>query len=787
MLKNYFKIAFRTLWYNKVYSFINIGGLAVGMSATILLFLWVQDELSYDQFHKKRKNIYRVIAHIKAGEGEQAWSDTPAPIAAFGKREIPEIYEAVRIKSNWKTYLFTYQDKQFTESNSAYVDASFFTVFDFPFLKGNPKKPFLNNQSIIITESMANKYFGNSEPMGKVIQIEDKGYMVSGVIENIPSNSSIQYEIFFPFDILIKDYQSGGYWKSLETNWGDFYYNTYFLLQPNASAKRISEKVNQLEQSNNPSDSSTSYSLQSLSDIHLYTADGNDNAMLMVRIFFIVAIIVLLIACINYVNLVTARATQRAKEIGVRKIIGANKTQLFGQFLGESIIIIALALLIALLLIQLLIPAYNELSGKQLTLSLANASLVLIISIAIVATVLTAGVYPALLLSSFHPLQVIKGKFLRGSNNVSFRKILVVIQFTFSIALIICTLVIAGQLNYIYNRPLGYDKENVFMVGMRGDMNKHLQSLKNELLKHSSVLAVTASNGQLLNIGNTTGDVAWDSKGPEQPFIIHPIAIEKDFIEVFNMELVEGRSFTDSKADAMAYILNETAIKQMGIQSPIGKRFSLWEREGTIIGVVKDFHISSIHNKIEPVVFLYEPEWNGLLYVKTTKEGAPKAIAAAEAMWKKFNPNYPFEFTFLDEAFDSMYKADQRTKKLFVYFASIAILLSCLGLFGLVTYTAEQRTKEIGIRKVLGASVSNIAFLLSRNFLWLVLLANLLAYPLAWWGMRKWLENFAYRIELQERTFLIAGFIAIIIAISTVSYQSIKAALANPVDSLKNE
>ncbi|MDO1451661.1 ABC transporter permease [Rhodocytophaga aerolata] len=788
MFQNFLQTTFRNLWKNKLYSLINIGGLAVGMMASILLFLWVQEELSYNSFHQNTDRLYRVVTSIGTADSKQTWASSTASLAPFAAREIPGIEQTVRFIPNWEVSLFTYQDKKFKESTCAYADPSFFTLFNFPFVKGNPQQPFPNNQSIIITESIASKYFGKEDPIGKVIRTNDKeDFMISGVIKNIPANSSIQFDIFFPFDILVKRYTPNIYWKSLETDWGNFGYQTYFLLSPNASLPAIEQKLTGLQRKHNAYDHSSVYSLQAFSTIHLYHPDGSDGRIQMVRIFFIVALVILLIACINYVNLATARATNRAKEVSIRKIIGANRPQLLAQFLGESAFTVLSALLLALLLIQWIIPAYNELTDKHMVLRLTDPTLLTTVGMTLFATLLLAGIYPALLLSSFQPLQVMKGKLLAGSGNASFRKILVVTQFTFSVALIISNFIIGSQLQYIRSKELGYTKENVFTVDMRGEMNKHYQGIKSELLKQPGVMEVTSAAGNLLQIGNSTGDTDWDGKAPKSTFMVHAMAIEEDFLEMFDMHLTEGQNFTGSKADSTHYILNETAVKQAGIQDPIGKRFKLWVTEGTIIGVVKDFHFSSMHNKIEPAVFLYRPEWHWQLYIKTTGKEAPKAIAAAEKLWKQYNPAFPFEYKFMDQAYDQMYKSDQRTGKLFNYFAAITIIISCLGLFGLATYTAEQRTKEIGIRKVLGASVSNITLLLSKDFLKLVLIAFLIATPIAWYLMNQWLENFAYQIDISFWVFLLAGFLAIVIALLTVSYQAIKAALANPVKSLRNE
>ncbi|MBD0257256.1 MAG: FtsX-like permease family protein, partial [Cytophagales bacterium] len=486
-------------------------------------------------------------------------------------------------------------------------------------------------------------------------------------------------------------------------------------------------------------------------------------------------------------NLSTAQAMQRAREVGVRKVMGADRGQLFAQFLGESALVFVIALGLAIGLMYALMPLYNELSGKTMTLNLFRPQTALTLVGALAVTLLLAGIYPTLLLSSFQPLQVMKGKLSAGHSGAAFRRVLVVVQFAISVVLIVGTLVMKGQLQYIREMQLGYDRENVFSFGMRGEMGGRFGSIRNELLKETGVTGVTRAGSNLLAIDGTTSDTHWEGKDPQRMFLIHPMAVDEAFLETFRMPLVAGKGFTGSKADSTHFILNETAVREAGIKDPVGKRFKLWDTEGTIIGVVRDFHFTSIRQKIEPAIFFYRPDWCWNVYVKTTGQDAPKAIAVAEKLWKTFNPAYPFEYHFMDDSYDRMYRADQRTGTLFDCFAAVAILISCLGLFGLATHTAQRRVKEIGIRKVLGASVANLVALLSKDFLRLVLAAFVLAVPVAWYAMDRWLQNFAYRISVGWWVFAMAGAAAVTIALLTVSFQSIKAALANPVQSLRSE
>ncbi|MDJ1482246.1 ABC transporter permease [Cytophagaceae bacterium YF14B1] len=792
MLYNYIITTFRNLSKNVVYSFLTIFGLAVGLTAGLMMLLWVQDELSIDSFHKNTPDIYLIAANFKIDGKTQTWGNSPAPIASFGKREIPEISDAIRTTRIWNTTLFRFQEKVSTEHNGIYVDPGFFNVFDFPLIKGNAKNPFPNNRSIIITEKIAEKYFGADDPMGKIIQVNDKdNYVVSGVINNIPATASQSFrgEWFMPFIVVDERYDRKYEPNGMEGDWGNYNYITWFYLKSGSSPEKVAQKLTKIHQKNQPNafTSNMHYSFLPLSKFHLYNADGTEAGIQSVRIFTIVAIVILLIACINYINLSTARATKRAKEVAVRKVIGANTIQLFRQFLGESAMIFVIALFLALVFIFLLMPVYNQIADKQMTFNLFNPTILLILGVTFAATLFVAGIYPSILLSSFQPLQIMKGKFSVGGNNAAFRKILVTIQFTLSITMIIGTIIVGSQLSYIQNKELGYNKENILQFSLRGEMYKHLDAIKTQLNKEPEIKKVGFASQNIVSLGSSSGDTDWEGKEPKREFIINQLSGDKDLFDLLGLQLVAGEGFFNTPADSGRYILNETAIKRMGIKDPIGKRFSFHERKGIIAGIVKDFHFASMHQKIEPVIFFYNPNWWQIGCVKTTSQDASKTIAAVEKIWKQYNPNFEFKYTFMDEEFDQLYKTEQRISTLFNIFAGIAIFISCLGLFGLATYTAETKIKEIGIRKVLGASVTHIVAMLSKDFIQLVVLAFVIASPLAWYIMNQWLQDFAYRIDIQWWVFIVAGVLALAIALFTVSFQAIKAALANPVKSLRSE
>jgi putative ABC transport system permease protein len=786
MLKNYIKTAWRNLVRNKFYSVINIAGLTMGLAIGILILLWVQDELSFDSFHKNASNIYRMELFGGTGASKQIWQVTVAPMGPLAKQELPAVQNQVRLTNNWFFSLFKYQDKVFNEEGVGFADPTLFTVFDFPLVEGNNAKPFANDNSVVITRATAKRYFGNGEAMGKVIVADNKeNFTVSGVVADFPLNSSIHYDMIMPMSYHIK-YMLSNFKSDLNHDFGNYSYETYLQLKPGTDLKQLSKQLNNVHLKRKPEDTDADYLLLPATKMHLYNADGTDRGISTVRIFIVIALVILVIACINYVNLSTARAMLRAKEISMRKIIGAAKTQLFMQFVVETALLFTLSSALAILLIYNLLPVFNNIAGKQLVFNLADCHIWMVIGGTIASTLVLSSIYPALLLSSFEPLKALKGKISNGIGDVLFRKILVVVQFTFSVVLIIGTIVITGQLNYIKSKNLGYDKSHVFAFWMR-DMKDHYDAVKAELLKQPGIEAVTRSTGNIIQNGSVSGDNDWDGKAVGQTFIVHPQGIDKDFISFFKMKMAAGRSFDGSVSDSAHYILNEAAIKELGMKDPIGKRFRLRKIEGTIVGVVKDFHFASMREKIGPTVFYYAPNTYASIYIKTNNNGAPKAIDAAQRQFKQYNGQFPFGYTFLDEIFNKLYQGEQREGTLFNYFAGIAIFISCLGLFGLAAFTAQVRTREIGVRKVLGATVTNVVTLLAKDFIKLVLIAIVVAFPIAWLAMSHWLDAFAYRVGISWTTFVLAAGIAVLIAFVTISFQSVKAALSNPVDSLRRE
>jgi putative ABC transport system permease protein len=790
MFKNYFKTAWRNLLKNKFYSAINVAGLAIGLAVGIMILLWVQDEYSFDSFHKNRDTIYKINSHLGKGADEQVWEGAPAPLAIFCKQSIPEVVNEVRIDNVNGPLLFKYADKKFTETNMACVDSTFFSMFDFKLIKGNLQKPFPNMNSIILTESEAKKYFGTDEPIGKILSMDYGDFTVCGVMKDFPENSSIRYNMLLPWnlDAYYFTKQGGnGNWKTMDEDLGSYSYQIYLQLQKGVSPEVVEKKITQLFIDKKGADSKNDFfSLQSLKSRHLVTRDGNTSALQIVRIFLLIAVLILIVASINYVNLSTARAMIRSREVSMRKIIGAARYQLFIQFITESVVLFFFASILSFLIIYSLLPLYNNLSGKHLVFSIANKDVWIVVGSTIIGTLALASIYPALLLSSFKPLQALKGKLSFGVGNVAFRKVLVVTQFVFSVGLIIGTIVISKQLQYIKEKDLGYDKEYVFSFALKGNINDHQDAAKEELLKQPGVLAVSTSGNPVLGEHSSTGDTYWEGKKEGRTFLIHPNSIDQNFIPLLKMQIVEGKNFSGAKSDSTHFILNESAVKQAGIENPVGKAFTLWSTKGTIIGVVKDFNFASLKKNIEPTIFTYSAG-NSFMYIKTNGKDAPAAINAAQKVWREYGSEFPFEYSFLDDDYTKMYESDQRAGTLFNAFAAIAIFISCLGLLGLATYTAQLKTKEIGIRKVLGASVTSITALLAKEFIVLIVISFIIAAPIAWIAMNNWLQNYVYRISISGWIFLIAGLSALLIALFTISFQAIKAAFANPVKSLRTE
>lgn len=793
MLKNYFKTAWRTLWKNKFYSAINISGLAVGLAAGIMLLLWVENELSYDKFNKDYQHIYRLSSQMKSNGENLTWTGVPGPLAIFAK-SMPQVQSIVRTQNLFDQVLSDKDKKKIFDGNTiGVVDSGFFKMFSFHLIKGNKANLFPDLNSIVITKATAEKLFNDDDAIGKTVNFFHQHFIVSGVLEDFPKNSSVKYDAIVPMAVLAAEFTANGGngdWKTIDDDLGDFSFTTYVKLDPNANPIKTGQQFSAAYKKARNGESDASFQLQNLASIHLVSADGNNSALRMIQVFILVIILLLAIAGINYVNLSTARSLIRAKEVSIRKIIGAQKFQLFFQFIVETFVLFCIATVLAIVLIFLLMPLYNSISGETLSFNLSDTKVWEVTGLAVLGTLIASSIYPAILLSSFKPLASLKGKISSGIGIASFRKALVVFQFTISVVLIVCTIMMSNQMKFVKNKNLGYDKSYVFSVPLPQGVVDHISSVKAELEKQTSILDVAASDAyNFSNVSASTGDLDWKAKPENTSLMITQIAADKDFIPTMKIKFLEGRNFTGTPVDSSYYILNETAVKQMGLKPPyVGQPISFHNNKGTILGVVKDFNFQSLKEKVSPLIFYnYKYSDKNILYVRTSGSQAQSAIAAAEDQYKKYAAEVPFSYQFLDKSFEAQYKTDQRTGKLFNVFAGIAIFISCLGLFGLATYTAQVKTKEIGIRKVLGASIAGIVKLLSKDFLKLIIIAIVIATPVAWWAVNKWLEGFAYRINISWWVFAIAGLLALLIALITISFQAIKAALANPVESLRSE
>ena len=779
MIKNYLKIAFRSFIRNKNITLINILGLAIGMAVCILLLLWVKDEFSFDKSHKNSDNIYNVIQEGVWNDGQIYGNRTiPYILTPLMHELYPEIENHVRLRT-FSGAMMQVDSKTFYEDNVLFTEPALFEMFSFDLIKGDLEVVFKEIHSIILTEETAHKYFGNEDPMGKVIRFNDNiDFTVTGIAANPPQNSSIIFDIIIPFEILGEERINSWSWES----------SGYIQLHENTSLPKFREKIKNTIIDNNE-DGDTLVRIQPLSKVHLYNALDEPESLIFVLIFAAIGIIVLLIACINFMNLATARSAKRAKEVGIRKVVGAEKKQLIGQFLSESILLAFISLILAFVLVELFLPAFNQLSGKELDANPSNITFLLnLIGITLFVGIVS-GSYPALYLSGFKPNKILKSGNAPKTKN-KFRTVLVVFQFTISIALIICTATVYNQLHYVQNKDLGYTKDYIVAVPTNAELIKSFPSFKEELLKNTNILGVTNASTSPANVGNVNPAI-WEGKPDDEIIHFNFYMVEYEFLDVFDMEIVEGEKFSKEyvKGDEIVYILNESAIELMQLEDPIGKRFAMYDErnEGVIIGVAKDYHFRTLTNEIGPIMITTLNWWRGEAFIKINSNNVVETLGFIEKTFNNFAPSFPFQFSFLDEDIDELYKEFYEMGSIIKYFAILAIFISCLGLFGLASFMTEQRTKEIGIRKVLGSSVSAIVILLSRDFGKWVLLGNFIAWPIAYFAMNKFLQMFAYKAGMNLGLFIISGLLALAIALVTVGYQTIKTANSNPVDALKYE
>jgi putative ABC transport system permease protein len=808
MIRNYLKIAFRNLKKHKFISFINLFGLTVGLCCCLLILAYVLHELSYDRYHSKAENIYRVERSFINAETGVPYLELGAiapPIGLLLENDFEEIRLLTRLLPTGTT--LRYEDKLFNEREVYYADEQFFNVFDVELLQGNPARALHDPFSIMLSEEMAVKYFGNEDPINKVIRLDSKHHFkVTGVFKAFPGNSHVHPQILLSFNTL-RDPEIYGE-ENLDSNWGHNNFYTYILLPEGYDPNRLEaqfpafldRQLSPEASGTNAASNFTSLNLIALNDIHLHSQKDSEleenGDITRIYIFSAIALFILLIACINYMNLSTARSVLRAREIGVRKVIGAGKGELVLQFLSESVLISWVAAILAFLLSWMAFPWLNQLSGLSLSIDiLLRWELLLPLLLLPFAVGVLSGIYPAFFLSSFQPVKVLKGFFKTGGGALNFRQALVVAQFAISIILIISTLVVYQQLQYMQNKALGFDREHILTFRNSEAVAASYDAFRSELLSHVHVKEVGRSSripsGRLLD-GLDAQLYRGDSLVPAQANIRF-VRADDHFMATYGIKLAAGRLFSkDFGTDTSAFIINEAAAREMGFQSAeeaIGNRFVYGGRSGQLVGVVEDFHFESMHQRILPLVFFKSlpSQHYGNISVKVSGENLPDVLAQLQNTWRRFDPETPFEYNFLDERYARLYASEQRQGTIFTLFAGIAIAIACLGLFGLSAFTISQRVKEIGIRKVLGAETHTLVTLLSKDFLKLVLVAALIAFPIAWWAMHSWLQDFAYRIDVPIWVFIAAGVLAALVAFLTVSYQAVKAAMANPVKNLRTE
>jgi len=797
MLKNYLLIGLRSLRKHLSYSIINIVGLALGLATCLLLVTWIQHELSYDTFHNNANRIYRSSLEYSFGGQTSKTSVSPTALLPALQKNFAEVENGVRVynPSGWNPYIVKHEDNLFQEEKFFFADSTFFQVFSFSLLSGNPNNVLTQPNSVVITQTTAQKYFGDKDPVGKTLLVNGRtDYTITGVLEDLPSNSVFQFDFLGSFASLS---------ASKELQWWSANYQTFVLMAPSADLESLHQKTNALvkkevaSELTNPGDY-VKYNFTKLPD--LYLKSGVDEStpvgnIQYIYIFGAIAILVLAIACINYINLATARASDRAKEVGIRKVVGALRKQLFFQFLSESMIITLISLGVALLLAKLVLPLFNSLTGKNFTSDLfINTPFISLALLAAVVIALLAGAYPAFAITSFKPVSVLKGNFKTSDKGIWLRQSLVVFQFGISIVLIIGTLVITNQLDFMQNKKLGYQKENTVILPLDRKTEEVFTTLRSEILRSgiaSSVARATESptniqGGYSINLIENNND---------RGMIVTAMAIDENFIPALNMELLQGRNVNETDYSRLtsdttySFIVNETTVKELmlDLQKSIGTKVSMNGRTGEIVGVVKDFHFAPLQQKIAPVVLFTEEQYSHIFVKLNGSVDISQSMATLKQICATVTPHRPFEFDFLDEEYMHLYQNEQRMRAISTTFATLTIMIACLGLFGLVAFSAAQKTKEIGVRKVMGATVTSIIILITRDFIKLVLIAILLGLPVAYWIMTQWLSDFTYKTDIGIWPVVIASTLSIAIAFGTACFQAVKAALINPVNTLRNE
>ena len=790
MIQNYLKITIRNIRRHKRFALINIVGLSIGIACCLLILLWVQDELSYDKFHDNAEQTFRVNIMDNMSSKTVYAGITPSAIGPFLRDNYPEVTDSTRMLGT-PILILKANDKVINEYGY-FVDPSFLEIFTFPQIEGNAENPLSAPLSIVLTQDMAAKMFGNHDAIGKSVTVNDRfEFMVTGVIQDPPENS-----MFNDLHFLIPMENVRNYDFDLDS-WGNITFFTFVQLQKEATLEAFNKKIVDVYKKQDPGMEKVTFYLQPLGDIHLHSENliaalGGNGNIKYIYLFSILAVFILVLACVNFMNLTTARSEKKAREVGIRKVVGAVKGDLMLQFFGESLFMTLVALIIALAIVVLLLPVFNNITAKNMAIGYIDLTYIIGIVVVAIFTGLIAGSYPALFLSSFQPVKVLRsstGKITSGGSHY-LRKILVIFQFSISIILMICTFVVMDQMDFIKKSDTGFARQQIVYLRLRRNIFEKTGAFKQELLRDPGILSATFCSHLPTSILNVNIGFDWEEKDPEDPGRMNVLSVDDDFLDTFQMELVEGRGFEQEfTADKVNVILNESALEKTGIESPVGKRFTFDEERGEIIGIVKNFHFRSLHSEISPLVIIRDPSQYGYICLKTkaSDKDMSSTIAHIQKTWNTFIPGYEFFYGFLDEHFENMYRSEQRLGKIFNYFTFLAIFISCLGLLGLAAFMAERRTKEIGIRKVMGASQSSIIKLLNREYAILLIIANGVAWPVAYFAMHKWLKNFAYRAQIDMGIFIFSGILAVSIAFLTVSYHAVRAANADPTKSLRSE
>jgi predicted permease len=786
MIKNYLLITFRNIFRNKLFSGVNILGLAFGICSALLILLWVFDELQVDKFHAQSDRLYRVMENQKASDGRiYTWSATPGPMAPFIKEKYPEIELATRV--TWgENLLFQFGEKSFY-NEGIYVDPDFLQMFTFPLLVGDVNTALKDKSSVVISRKMAESYFGSAQAaLGKIFQVDTKKtYTVTGVLDEISKSASMQFEYLLPFQVF---FDVNKEWLD---QWGNNNVRTYLVLTKGTDVTNFSNKFRG-EVASHEAQTNVSLFVQPYGDAYLYGDFDNGiqsgGRIETVNIFLIVAAFVLGIACINFMNLSTAQATKRAKEVGLRKVIGAVPRQLFRQFMAESFFTVVLSAAIAVLLTFVLLPGFNTLTGKDVQLHAVDPRVWFIFAGIIVFTGFAAGSYPALIIAGFKPAQVLKGQLKSGNRAATFRKSLVVVQFSLSIILIISTIVVFRQMSFMEDRDIGFDRQNLYSVWMEGGLSKKFESFRNQLLAMPGIESVTASSQSPISVGNSTYGVQWEGKNPEDKILFSNMNVDYDFLQSLKMEMAEGRAFDRSQvADSDNYVLNEAAAAKIGLKDIVGREITMWDQKGKVIGVVKNFNFGSLHSAVEPLIMRIDTAWMNCMLIRSETGKTTEALQSTEKLWKEYLPQYPLRYKFLSQDWEEYYKSEAQRGKVFNVLSIVSIFISCLGLFGLSAFSAERRTKELGIRKAMGASTSGLVRLMGQEFSVLVIVAAVIGCPVGWYVMSQWLESYAYHVEVGYLVPVIAAVACFVVSVLTVAYHSLRAATKDPVQTLRHE